>query len=129
VALIGAGQEKAPAWRSWKGNGRDHRGRGLQEWARQMTFVNHFYFYLQDPGWGPAFWKVNCDAPFPVWIWLNGHEWAKRQLGKGQAGYAALGNGFRSCAGPAAVRPVRARCCYRVFVALVCPAPAGVHRR
>ena len=101
VALIGVGQEKASAWRSWTGKRRDHRGRPLQEWGRQMTFVNHFYFYLQDPEWGPAFWKVNCYAPFPVWIWLNGHEWARRQLDKGRVGYAALDNGFRSCAEPA----------------------------
>ena len=101
VALIGVGQEKAPAWRSWAGKGRDYRGRPLQEWGRQMTFVNHFYFYLQDPEWGPAFWKVNCYAPFPVWIWLNGHEWAKRQLAKAGVGYAALDNGFRSCDEPA----------------------------
>jgi hypothetical protein len=101
VALIGVGQERASAWRSWAGHKRDHRGRALQEWGRQMTFVNHFYFYLWDPEWGPAFWKVNCYAPFPVWIWLNGHEWAKRQLGKAAIGYAALDNGFRSCDQPA----------------------------
>jgi hypothetical protein len=101
VALIGVGQEKASAWRSWTGKRRDQHGRPLQEWGRQMTFVNHFYFYLWDPEWGPAFWKVNCYAPFPVWIWLNGHEWAKRQLDKARIGYAALDNGFRSCADPA----------------------------
>ena len=101
VALIGVGQERASAWRSWAGKKRDHRGRALQEWGRQMTFVNHFYFYLWDPEWGPAFWKVNCYAPFPVWIWLNGHEWAKRQLDKAGIGYAALDNGFRSCDKPA----------------------------
>jgi hypothetical protein len=66
-----------------------------------MTFVNHFYFYLWDAEWGPAFWKVNCYAPFPVWIWLNGHEWAKRQLAKAGIGYAALDNGFASCEDPA----------------------------
>ena len=101
VALIGVGQERASAWRSWAGKKRDHRGRALQQWGRQMTFVNHFYFYLWDPEWGPAFWKVNCYAPFPVWIWLNGHEWAKRQLDKAGIGYAALDNGFRSCDKPA----------------------------
>ena len=101
VALIGVGQEKASAWRSWAGKKRDHRGRPLQEWGRQMTFVSHFYFYLWDAEWGPAFWKVNCYAPFPVWIWLNGHEWAKRQLDKARIGYAALDNGFRSCDKPA----------------------------
>jgi hypothetical protein len=101
VALIGVGQEKASAWRSWTGKRRDYSGRPLQEWGRQMTFVNHFYFYLWDAEWGPAFWKVNCYAPFPVWIWLNGHEWAKRQLDKAGIGYAALDNGFRSCDKPA----------------------------
>jgi hypothetical protein len=101
VALVGVGQEKASAWRSWAGKKRGYRGRPLQEWRRQMTFVNHFYFYLQDAEWGPAFWKVNCYAPFPVWIWLTGHEWAKRQCAKGGIGYAALDNGFRSCDDPA----------------------------
>ena len=36
-------------------------------------------------------------APFPIWLWLNGHEWAKRQLDKARIGYEALDNGFRSC--------------------------------
>jgi hypothetical protein len=97
VVLIGVGQEKASAWRSWKAAKRP----GHQEWGRQMTFVNHFYFYLWDPEWGPAFWKTNCYAPYPVWIYLNGHEWAKRQCAKGGIGFTALDNGFGSCADPA----------------------------
>jgi hypothetical protein len=44
-----------------------------------MGFVYHFYFYLWDPDWGGAFWKTNAYAPWPVWIWLNGHTWAQRQ--------------------------------------------------
>jgi hypothetical protein len=50
------------------------------DWGRQMAFVNHFYFYLWDSEWGGTFWKTNAYAPFPIWLWLNGHEWAKRQL-------------------------------------------------
>jgi hypothetical protein len=53
VALIGVGQEKASTWRSWQGRRRDYSGRPLQEWGRQMAFVNHFYFYLWDAEWGP----------------------------------------------------------------------------
>lgn len=49
VALIGVGQERASAWRSWAG---------------------------------------------------RRHEWAKRQLDKARIGYAALDNGFGSCADP-----------------------------
>ena len=70
------------------------------EWGRQMAFVNHFYFYLFDPGWGPAFIKTNAYAPYPIWIYLNGHEWAKQQLDKAGVGYEALDNGFRSCEDP-----------------------------
>jgi hypothetical protein len=51
VVMIGAGQEKASAWRSWAGKRRDGRGRVLQEWGRQMTFVSHFCFYLWDAEW------------------------------------------------------------------------------
>jgi hypothetical protein len=31
-------------------------------------------------------------APFPIWIWLIGHEWAKRQCEKASIGYTALDN-------------------------------------
>jgi hypothetical protein len=50
------------------------------DWAREMAFINHFYFYLWYTEWGGAFWKTNAYAPGPIWLWLNGHEWAKRQL-------------------------------------------------
>jgi hypothetical protein len=52
------------------------------DWAREMAFINHFYFCLWDAEWGGAFWKTNAYAPYPIWLWLNGHEWAKRQLEK-----------------------------------------------
>jgi hypothetical protein len=100
VALIGIAQEKASAWRSWPARGQRGAAHPHMEWGRQMVFVNHFYFYLQDAEWGPAFWKTNAYAPFPVWLWLNGHEWAKRQLAKAGAGYTALDNGFASCDEP-----------------------------
>ena len=62
-----------------------------------MAFINHFYFYLWDEEWGGAFWKTNAYAPWPIWLWLNGHEWAKRQLERVGIGYEALDNGFRAC--------------------------------
>ena len=45
---------------------------------------------------GVGVWKTN--APFPIWLWLYGHEWAKWQLEKARVGSEALDNGFRSCA-------------------------------
>ena len=70
VVLIGIAQEKAPVWRSWKAKGQEHLPHPHMEWARQMAFINHFYFYLWDPDWGGAFWKTNAYAPYPIWIWL-----------------------------------------------------------
>jgi hypothetical protein len=106
VVLIGIAQEKSSAWRSWKAKGHEHRSHPHMEWGRQMVFVNHYYFYLWDPDFGPAFWKTNAYAPFPIWIYLNGHEWAKRQLEKMRVGYEALDNGFRSCEDPRTLQRV-----------------------
>jgi hypothetical protein len=106
VVLIGIAQEKAPVWRSWPARGQRGAAHPHMERGRQMAFVNHFYFYLWDREWGGAFWKTNGYAPYPVWIWLNGHEWAKRQLAKAGVGFTALDNGFASCADPVLLQRV-----------------------
>ena len=43
--------------------------------------VTVYYFYLWDASFGPAFIKVCTYCPWPVKIWVNGHEWAKQQRG------------------------------------------------
>jgi hypothetical protein len=106
VVLIGIAQEKASVWRSWPAKGQKNVRHPHMEWGRQMAFVNHFYFYLWDPDWGGAFWKTNAYAPWPIWIWLNGHEWAKCQLDKAGIGYESLDNGFRSCENPRALQRI-----------------------
>ena len=78
-----AAQEKASVWRSWPAKDQEKRPHPHMGWGRQMAFVNHFYFYIWDPEWGPAFIKTNAYAPWPIWVYLNGHEWAKRQCAKG----------------------------------------------
>ena len=87
VVLIGVAQEKTTAWRGWRSGGRDAHPHF--EFGRQSVFVNHYYFYIRDPEWGPAFVKTCAYAPFPVWVCLNGHEWAKRQAE--QAGLGVRG--------------------------------------
>jgi hypothetical protein len=106
VVLIGIAQEKAPVWRSWKAKDQEHVAHPHMECGRQMASINHFYFYLWDPEWGGAFWKTNGYAPFPIWIWLNGHEWAKRQCEKAGIGYTGLDNGFRDCTDPPALQRI-----------------------
>jgi hypothetical protein len=94
VVLIGVAQEKTSAWRGWRDGGPD--GHPHFCFGRQTVFVNHYYFYLRDPDWGPAFLKTCAYAPFPVWLCLNGHEWAKRRAAKQGLCFEALDNGFRS---------------------------------
>lgn len=102
VVLVGIAQEKASVWRSWPTKGQEKPPHPHMEWGRQMAFINHFYFYLWDPEWGPAF----INAPFPIWIYLNGHEWAKQQLDHAGIGFEALDNGFRSCEDPTALQRI-----------------------
>ena len=94
MVLIGIAQEKASAWRSWKAKGQEQAAHPHMEWGRQMVYINHFYFYVWDAECGGAFWKTIAYAPYPIWLYLNGHEWAKRQLEKAGIGYEALDNGY-----------------------------------
>lgn len=107
VVLIGVAQEKVSAWRGWRDGGPD--GHPHFCFGRQTVFVNHYYFYVLDPEWGAAFLKTCAYAPFPVWLYLNGHEWAKRQAAKQGLGFEALDNGFRSCADAQALADICAR--------------------
>jgi hypothetical protein len=91
-------------WRSWPRKGQEKARHPHMDWGREMAFINHFYFYLWDSEWGAAFWKTNAYAPYPIWLWLNAHEWAKRQLDKAGVSYESLDNGFRACRNPSALQ-------------------------
>ena len=49
------------------------------EYRRQQVFPHNYYWYIRDPDWGPTFLKTVAYAPFSVWLYLSGNEWAKRQ--------------------------------------------------
>lgn len=80
------------------------RGRsGTAPWfsfTRADRRVTCFYFYLWDVEFGPAFIKICAYFPYPIKVWANGHEWAKRQCVKAGIGFTALSNGFASCEYP-----------------------------
>src|SRR5258708_6121253 len=59
--------------------------------------VTVYYFYLHDASFGPAFIKVCTCCPWPMKIWVNGHEWAKQQARKLGLPFTELSNGFASC--------------------------------
>ena len=66
--------------------------------------VKHFYFYVQDRDWGPAFLKIGTYVPYPVKLCLNGHEWVKQRLRRQRVRFESLDNGFLACADPAALQ-------------------------
>lgn len=101
VVFIGVAQEKAWAFKA----------RAIKQakhvhfhYSRQSVCVTHYYFYLLDPQFGPAFVKVSSYAPYAIKLCLNGHEWLKRQLKKAKIAFEALDNGILSCANPEALK-------------------------
>jgi hypothetical protein len=68
--------------------------------------VTCYYFYLWDADFGPAFIKVCAWFPYPAKIWVNGHEWVKRQADRTGLGFTALSNGFAACEDPAALQAI-----------------------
>jgi hypothetical protein len=98
VVFIGVAQERASAFKARKLTGAE---RGvLFEFSRQAVAVNHYYFYVQDQEWGPAFVKVGTYLPYPVRVCLNGHEWAKQRARQVGLGFTSLDNGFLACDDP-----------------------------
>lgn len=101
VVLVGVAQERASGWTATK----MQQGRYVHfTYRRKPVCVNHYYIYLIDPEWGPAFIKVCGYAPYALKLCLNGHEWVKRQLTKRGIAFTALDNGVHTCADPAALQ-------------------------
>jgi len=103
---VGVAQERTTGW---KGTKRllDHGGFTFG-FSRVSVFVNVYYCYIWDADWGPSFIKLSGYAPWGGRVYLNGHEWAKRQLAKRGIGYVALDNGFRAVDDPALLDEVTA---------------------
>jgi len=68
--------------------------------------VTVYYFYLWDADFGPAFIKICAYFPYPIKVWVNGHEWAKRQCRRARLGFSELSNGFATCDDPQALQQV-----------------------
>ncbi len=46
---------------------------------------------------GPGFIKLCSYFPYPAKVWVNGHEWAKRQAHAAGITFTELANGFAAC--------------------------------
>ena len=104
VVMVGVAQERTSAWRGWRDGGPD--GHPHFEYARQSIFPNNYYWYIRDPDWGPGFLKTTAYAPYSVWLYLNGNEWAKRQAIQRDIPFTSLDNGFAACEEPEALAEI-----------------------
>jgi hypothetical protein len=107
VAAIGVAQEYQNVFAAHR---REDRGRtGNQVWfsfVKADRRVTCYYFYLWDVDFGPAFIKVCAYFPYPAKVWVNGHEWAKRQATQAGIGFTELSNGFASCTDPEGLQAI-----------------------
>ncbi|MDQ7904374.1 hypothetical protein RB614_07540 [Phytohabitans sp. ZYX-F-186] len=104
VAAIGVAQEYQRVFTGTK----SETGTGAVWFSYQRVErrVTCYYFYLWDEQVGPAFIKICAYFPYPGKIWINGHEWAKRQATAAGVGFTELSNGFASCDEPAALQDI-----------------------
>jgi len=105
VVLIGIAQEKTTAFRAYRPK-RSPSGVPHYDFARASACVNHYYFYILDRDFGPSFIKLCSYAPFAGRVWLNGHEWVKRQLQKRGILFTALDNCLLDAPDAASVQDV-----------------------
>jgi len=105
VVAVGVAQEFQ---RVFAGSPRTPDGPG----APQFTFakadrrVSCFCFYVWDQEFGPAFIKICAYFPYPMKVWVNGHEWAKQQATRLGTGFTELANGFASTDDPQRLQQV-----------------------
>ena len=90
--------------------GHDHRQSGLSALfsptPRGITGRSAYGPKCRCRHFGPAFIKVCSYFPYPAKIWVNGHEWAKRQAAKAGIAFTELSNGFAACDDPASLQVI-----------------------
>ena len=64
----------------WSARNRARKpGVACLDFFRERRRVGAYYFYILDPEFGLGFIKICTYAPYSAKVWINGHEWAKRQ--------------------------------------------------
>lgn len=76
------------------------------DFVKEERRVGIYYFYVLDAEFGPGFIKICTYFPYPAKVWLNGHEWAKRQARREGLSFGELANGFSSCEDPRALQAI-----------------------
>ena len=81
-------------------------GSGHFSFFKEQRRVGVYDFYVLDADFGPGFIKICTYFPYPAKVWVNGHEWAKRQAEREGVAFRALANGFAATAEPARLQAI-----------------------
>jgi hypothetical protein len=76
------------------------------DFVKEDRRVGMYYFYVLDPEFGPGFIRICTYFPYPSRVWVNGHEWAKRQAAREHIDFSELANGFATCSDPSALQAI-----------------------
>jgi hypothetical protein len=106
VAIVTA-QELAWVWSGQKRNPKP--GQSLFAFVKARRQVTAYYFYILDAEFGPAFIKIVSYFPYPAKVWLNGHEWVRRQADRAGLRVVSLANGFAACDQPRRLQAIADR--------------------
>jgi hypothetical protein len=105
VVAIGWAQEFRLVWDARKRDTDPSRSPQFS-FAKAERRVTCYYFYVWDERRGPAFVKVCAYFPYPVKVWLNGHEHSEQASASAGAGFTEMSSGFASCDDPAALQAI-----------------------
>ncbi len=87
-------------------NRSDKKGVANFGFSKADRRVTVFYFYIVDADFGSGFIKIATYFPYPLKVWANGHEWAKRRAEDEGLAYTELRNGFGACEDPARLQVI-----------------------
>jgi hypothetical protein len=76
---------------------------GFDKADRRVTV---YYFYILDANFGLGFIKICSHFPYPLKMWVNGHDWAKRQAAAQALAFTELANGFATSEDPARLQTI-----------------------
>jgi len=97
VVAIVVAQEVQKVFMGYQ-RGKDTHGKAVNfGFDKADRAVTVYYFYVLDADFGPGFIKLCSYFPYPAKVWLNGHEWAKRQAARAGLAVTELANGLAAC--------------------------------
>lgn len=103
VIALGVAQEVQSVFTAYdrstnQPDGSPRPGAPHSAFVKEDRRVTVYYFSIADPDFGLGFIKLCAYFPYPGTVWLNGHEWAKRQAAQEGLAFTELANGFAACA-------------------------------